>query len=252
MGFKEHFGREMKRLREAVGLTRRQLGEQVGYNHETIKSFETGHRTPTMQLAERLDEIFGTSGMFTELQKEAKQDGTPFGELKENEQRAISIREWEPGVIPGLLQTPRYAAALLNDPEDIAERMERQQIFEREKPPHVHVIIGEGVLYNEIGGPAVLREQLEHLIRPSAPWILQVMPDSAGSATGVDGPLILLEFDDEPPIAFLDSRGKGTVVDDAAQVQVYWKQWERLVSEAMSPTLSSEMIEAVIRELPEA
>lgn len=253
MGFKEHFGREMKRLREAAGLTRKQLGEQVGYNHETIKSFETGHRTPTVQLAGRLDEIFGTSGMFAELQKEAKQDGTPFGELRENEQRARAIRIWEMRAVPGLLQTPRYAKALLRDGAEVDARIERQGIFARDNPPHVHVIIGEGVLYMEFGGPSVLREQLAYLIRPDAPWTLQVMPDQAGSYTGSDGPLVLLDFPEgEAPIAFLDSRNRGTVVDDENQVSMYWQQWERMIAEALSPDLSREMIAAVIADLPEA
>lgn len=91
------------------------------------------------------------------------------------------------------------------------------------------------------------------MIQPDAPWILQVMPYNAGSVSGTDGPLILLEFEgDEPPIAFLDSRGRGTVDDDAARVAEYWKQWERLTADALSPDRSREMIEAVIAELPEA
>lgn len=252
MGFKAHFGQELRRLREADKLTRKELCALVGYQWETIRSVENGMRTPSAKLAVALDRVFGTRDMFTEMQKQAEQETTPFGELKENEQRAKSIRHWDMRVVPGLLQTPRYVGALLGKPEDVDERMMRQQIFGREDPPHVHIIIGEGVLHNEIGGKKILREQLEHLIRPDAPWILQVMPNSAGSATGTDGPLILLEFDGEPPIAFLDSRGRGTVVDDADQVAEYWKQWERMTAEALSPDRSREMIAAVIAKLPEA
>lgn len=190
--------------------------------------------------------------MFATLREEAEADTTPFGELRESEQRAIAIRIWDTPGIPGLLQTEQYASALLSAPEDIAERMERQQIFTRDNPPHIHVIISEGALYNEIGGSAVLCAQLEHLIRPDAPWTLQVMPDSAGSATSLDGPLTLLEFDgEEPPIAFLASRNGGTVADDQRQVSEYYRQWERLISEALSPGLSREMIAAVIRDLSE-
>jgi len=242
----------MRRLRESAGLTREQLAEQTGYKAASIKAFEYCNRTPTPALASSLDRFFDTKGLFAGVQEEAEQETTTFGELKESEQRAVSIRDWELGYVPGLLQTPRYASALLENSEDVDERMERQRIFERDNPPRVHAIISEGILYNEIGGPAVLREQLEHLIRPDAPWTLQVMPDSAGSATGVDGPLILLEFEgDEPAIAFLYSRGGGTVVDDATQVSEYWRQWECLTSDALSPTLSREMIRAVIAELPE-
>lgn len=252
MGFREHFSSEVRRLRDEHEMTTRDLAAQVGYSYDALKSFLTGHRTPTAKLATALDRVFNSPGMFATLQEEAEADTTPFGELRESEQRATVIRIWHTPVIPGLLQTEAYASALLSTPKDIAERMERQQIFTRDSPPHVHVIISEGSLYNEIGGPAVLREQLEHLIRPDAPWILQVLPDIAGSATAADGPLFLFEFDgDEPPIAYLESRSGGTVVDDKAKVSEYWRQWDCLTAEALPPGLSREMIAAVIRDLSE-
>lgn len=131
--------------------------------------------------------------------------------------------------------------------------MERQGIFDRDEPPHLHVIISEAALYLEVGGPAVLREQLEQLVHPDAPWILQVMPDMAGAHSGTGGPVILLEFGgDEAPIAFADSAEDGTVVDDSARVTRYQRKWERMTAEALSPSMSAEMIRCVIAELPEA
>ena len=252
MGFREHFSSEVRRLRDEHEMTTRELAAQVGYSYDALKSFLTGHRTPTATLATALDRVFNSPGMFATLRERAEADTTPFGELRESEQRATVIRIWSTPVVPGLLQTELYASALLSDPADVRERMERQQIFTRDNPPHVHVIICEGALYNEIGGSAVLCAQLEHLIRPDAPWTLQVMPDSIGSATAADGPFFLFEFDgEEPPIAYLDSRGGGTVADDQAKVSEYWRQWDRLASEALSPTLSREMIAAVIRDLSE-
>lgn len=253
MGMKAYFASEMRRVREEVGMTNKELAEIIGtYKEASLRVFENGHRTPTVGLAVGLDKAYGTHGMFVALQEQAEQDSSSFGDLKENEQRASAIRMWEPLMVPGLLQTPRYASAMLADPEDVDERIERQQIFSRENPPHVHVIIGEGALYAEVGGSAVLREQLEHLIRPDASWTLQVMPDRAGKHSGLDGPLMLLEFpEDEAPIAFLDSRNGGTVVDDSAQVSGHWRVWERMTAEAMSPDLSRDMIWAVIQELPE-
>lgn len=135
--------------------------------------------------------------------------------------------------------------------KDVVTRLERQGIFTREEPPDVRVIISEGVLFVEVGGLAVLRRQLEWLIRPDAPWTVQIMPDSAGAHSGIGGPLTLLEFEDEDPVAFLDTMDAGTVVDDQIRVAGKFKTWERMTGEALSPDLSREMIAAVIADLPE-
>lgn len=236
MGFREHFTNEVRRLRDKHDMTTREVADKVGYSYDALKSFLIGYRTPTAKLAVKLDELFDTDGMFAALQAEARQDASSFGELRESEQRATAIRIWDMR-IPGLLQTPAHASALLRKPELVEERIERQGIFAREESPSVHVVISEGALYQEFGGPAVLREQLLHLIREDAPWTLQVMPDQWASPTGVDGPLTLLEFEgDEPSIAFVDARNGGTVVDESKQVAEYWRQWDRLTSESASPS----------------
>lgn len=251
MGMKAFFASEMRRVREEKNMSIKELAEITRYKEASLRVFENAHRTPTVALAVGLDKAFGTPGTFVAMQSEAEQDSSSFGELKESEQRATAIRIWDMR-IPGLLQVKRYASAMLANLEDVEERIERQGIFNREDPPHVHIIIGEDALYAEVGGTSVLREQLEHLIRPDAPWILQVMPDMAGAHTGMDGPLTLLEFEgDEPAIAYLDSRHGGTVADDADQVSGYWRDWERLTAEAMPPSLSHDMIWAVIQDLPE-
>lgn len=251
MSARNIFGSQMRRLREQAGFTRNQLAELTPYKAASIKSFEQGHRTPTVALAVALEKAFDTKGLFTAVQEEAEQETTPFGDLKYHEQRAAAIRIWDMRAVPGLLQTEEYAAAILRNREDVATRLERQGIFTREEPPDVRVIISEGVLYLEIGGPAVLKRQLEWLIRPDAPWIVQIMPDMAGAHGGVSGPLTLLEFDDEDPVAFLDTPEAGIVVDDQIRVAARFKKWERMTGEALSPDLSHEMIRAVIADLPE-
>lgn len=245
------FGAEMRRLRESAGLSREQLADRTAYKSATIKAVEYGHRTPTPALAYDLDRAFDTKGLFAAIQVEAEQETTPFGELREGEQRATSIRIWDPRVVPGLLQNAEYARAILGKPELVDERIERQGVFNHDEPPEVRVIICESVLHQQIGGRGVLRRQLEHLIREDAPWILQVMPQSVGVHDGLSGPLTLFEFADESPIAFVDARTGGTVVDDPERVAEQWKDWERMVGDALSPTASREMIARVIAELSE-
>lgn len=251
MSARNMFVSQMRRLREQAGFTRNQLAVMTPYKAESIKSFEQGHRTPTVALAAALDKVFDTKDLFRAMQEEAEQETTPFGELKYHEQRAAAIRIWDMRAVPGLLQTEEYAIAVLGNDEDVATRLERQGIFAREEPPDIRVIIAEGVLYVEVGGLAVLRRQLEWLIRPDAPWTIQIMPDMAGAHSGIGGPLTLLEFDDEDPVAFLDTPDAGTVVDDQNRVAGKFKMWEEMTGEALSPDLSHEMIRAVIADLPE-
>lgn len=253
MGMKSFFASEMRRVREEKGLSIRDLAEIIGtYKEASLRVYENGYRTPTIALAIGLDKAFGTPGTFVALQREAELDGTPFGDLEESEQRASSIRMWDSGVIPGLLQNAEYAGVILRDQELLDGRIERQKIFTRDEPPMVRAIICESLLYQEIGGLGVLRRQLEYLIRDDAHWTIQVMPQSVGVHDGLSGPFMLLEFPDgEPPVAFLDSRNGGTIVDDQDQVAAHWRDWECMTSDALSPALSREMIEAVIADLPE-
>lgn len=251
MSARSVFGTEMRRLRMEAGMTRAQLAEQTPYKAETIKSFESGHRTPTLAIAVALDRVFDTKGLFTAMQREIEQETTPFGELREIEPRATVIRIWDLRVIPGLLQTEEYATAILKDPEAVGRRMQRQEIFTREEPPRMSVIICERVLYQEIGGLGVLRRQLEHLIRPDAPWTLQVMPQMTGWHIGLEGPLMLLEFEAEDPVGFVDGTIDGSVVDAPSRLADLRARWDGLTAEAMSPDMSREMIEAIIAELPE-
>lgn len=116
MGFREHFSSEVRRLRDEHEMTTRELAAHVGYSYDALKSFLTGHRTPTAKLATGLDRVFNSPGMFATLREEAEADTTPFGELRESEQRAIAIRIWDTPGIPGLLQgasrsAPRPAAS---------------------------------------------------------------------------------------------------------------------------------------------
>lgn len=251
MSARSVFGAEMRRLREEAGMTREQLAVKTGYKAASIKAFEYGNRTPTPAIATDLDRIFDTKGMFAAIQREAEQETTAFGELRDYEQRATVIRIWDLRVIPGLLQTEEYARVILKDSELIDERIERQGIFAREDPPRVSVIINEGVLYQEIGGPGVLRRQLEYLIRPDAPWTLQIMPQMFGWNIGLEGPFMLLELEDEDAVGFVDGTLDGSVVDGKEKVAGLRSRWDRLTAAAMSPDASREMIEEIIAELPE-
>ena len=112
-------------------------------------------------------------------------------------------------------------------------------------------MICESCLYHIVGSPEITRAQLIHLVRPGAPWMLQVMPFMEGSHRGTNGPLMILTFADDGPIAFVDSARGGTLVDDPAQVSALATYWAAISASALSPSMSVELISQVIADMPE-
>jgi transcriptional regulator with XRE-family HTH domain len=146
------------------------------------------------------------------------------------EESASIIRQFDPILIPGLLQTEEYTRALLRDafgvsPERIDKQVEirtaRQEILEREDPPQTFFIVNESAIRQQVGGSSVMRRQLQHLEDLSArPGVtIQVLPFSLGAHPGMLGSFILLEFPDpgDDNVLFLESRVDVVTRDDPEQ-----------------------------------
>ena len=142
----DFFGAEVRRWRTSAGLSQEQLGQRIGYSAALVGKVETGDRTPSLDFAEGCDRALPTAdGLFGRLYELARHwdGGYPswFAEWVEAERRAITLRTWQPLLVPGLLQTPDYARALflawhVADSDDqvdqlVDARIERQAIFRR-------------------------------------------------------------------------------------------------------------------------
>ena len=155
------------------------------------------------------------------------------------------------------LQTPGYARAVLgnrigrtsDDVEEIvAARMERQAILDRAKPPELWVAIEEAALRRPVGGPAVMHEQLNHLLhaaqRPSV--VLQVVPASVAVHPGQAGNgFVIADFPDAPPVAYQDTQVGGQVIEDADDIAILLSTWDTLRAEALPRTASLDLIKEV-------
>jgi hypothetical protein len=151
---------------------------------------ENGKRPPTERIAVACDEVFpGRRGWFLEYYEELRTWAPPgFRDWSEYEEKAVSLRDWYPGIVTGLLQTEDYARAQLRTypgatPEVVATRlaarMERQKrVLYRDDPPQVWFIVDEMAAYRRVGSPAIMAEQLGHLLEvASMPNVtVQVMP----------------------------------------------------------------------------
>src|SRR5580704_18353722 len=171
------FAEEMIAMRNQRGWTQEELAAQMLVSTSTIANIESGYRSPTSAQATKADEVFGTPGTFQ--RHERRMRGIPFSvgfrPFQPHEAAARLLKTFEHSLMPGLFQTRAYAQAITETyPETTSEvakervdgRMERQASLFREDPPplRVHAIIDEQVLYRNVGGAAVMAEQIDHLV----------------------------------------------------------------------------------------
>ena len=117
------------------------------------------------------------------------------------EAEASLARNYEPSMVPGLVQTRDYARAvvvassLAIPPEEVdrrvAVRMKRQERLYEENPLTLRALIDEAALHRPAGKPKIMRGQLEHLIEAAdLPNVsLRVLPYDAGLYPAVGYPV---------------------------------------------------------------
>ena len=170
------FGAEVRRARMPAALTLADLAATVPCDASTVSRIEAGTLSPGQRFAAACDEAFPQmDGWFTRFYHDSRTWAGPhppwFRNWVETERRATVIRWWEPLLIPGLLQTPDYARAVLGwGPDDggdlderVAARLDRRRIFDRDSPPEAWILLGEPVLSYGVGSADVMRKQIDHL-----------------------------------------------------------------------------------------
>jgi len=188
------------------------------------------------------------------------------------EAAASHLREYEESLIPGLLQTKEYALAIfqLDRPTMIEEererlvavRLQRQSLLTRRlpKPPRVEVILSEAVLRRTVGGPEVMANQLDHLLRVAElPNVsLRVLPLAAGPHPGaIAGSFVILDFPPgnggrslpEPSVVYSESLTGAIYLDKPNELAAYEDVWNGLTALAPDERQSKNLINALIREV---
>ncbi|MEU7482687.1 helix-turn-helix transcriptional regulator [Streptomyces sp. NPDC042319] len=253
----EFFGAELKRRREAAGFTQQELGSRVFVSGGYIGQFEQAFRKPQVDVAERIDEALETGGFFARLCEKLIHHPSVihyFAPVAELEQHATKICEYDPMVVPGLLQMPGYTRALVVaatplKPDEFVEemvsvRMDRSHIFKRATTPAYWVILHEAALRIPVGGPDTMADQLDHVARfaHERRIVVQVIPYAAGPPAAVR-PLRLMEFEDAPPTAYTEGQFSGELLDDPATVTRSREVYDHLRALALSPDASLHLID---------
>ncbi|MEV4256147.1 helix-turn-helix transcriptional regulator [Spirillospora sp. NPDC049652] len=260
------FGRVMRSHREAAGLSRPQLAEELGCGTTWIEKLETGRKPPSEATADDCDFRFGTSRtrtfwtMWDEIKREGKHVAVPpgFEKYSAAEETATGIRMFAARLVPGLLQTEEYARAVLglSEPLDslddrVAARMKRQEIFAREVPPRLRVVLDETVLRRPVGGPKVMRQQLEWLVHLSTTRRdinIHVLPFTAVTAGSNDGSFVMLTLPGGEELGYHEGPEISQVIEDPAVVAEYSVRWDLVMGEAMPSTQAHKYILSVAED----
>ncbi|MFG2087001.1 MULTISPECIES: helix-turn-helix domain-containing protein [unclassified Spirillospora] len=255
------FGTELRRKREEAGLTGKELADALGCTPQWISTMESGRKV-SKQSAEDLDTYFKTGDYFRRhwklINEVELQTSLPpgFAEYAEREKKASSVRVFSALLVNGLFQNDQYARSILSDDiaadveELVAQRMERQALLLRDPPPFVCFTLDETVLRRMVGGPEVTKGQLEFLLelgeRPNI--MVNVVPQDVGYHAGLGGSFTILSFDGSD-VAYSESAGVGTLIQQHDKVAGFALRWEMLRGHALPVVESRAMIRTVLENL---
>ncbi|MFE0641520.1 helix-turn-helix domain-containing protein [Streptomyces sp. NPDC058877] len=254
------FGAVVQALREHAGLSREEFGVRIGYSKHTVASVEQGRRMADRDFVERAEPVLGNTGALRKAAPHlSRQAGLAswFRQWARLEAHAVTLWTYECRVIPGLLQTERYARAVtesvppVKDEEQVAKqvaaRLERQQLFERRPPIAFSFIIEQALIERGTGGPDVTRELLDSLLKRALQFNveLQIMPRYQPDHAGFDGPLMLLESPDNKWFSYAEGQRGGMLISDPKEVSIMLQRYAKLRSQA----LTSEDSRSLLKQL---
>jgi transcriptional regulator with XRE-family HTH domain len=265
---RRELGALLRKLRTEKGLTVEQAAEQLMFSMSKLSRMETGHGAPSRRDIRDLCALYEVTDeaerkRMLNLAAEGRQAGwwqsydlNQFADYVGLEADAVSVKNYQSILIPGLLQTPDYARAVNEavipqpDPERLEEqtevRLRRQERLTQDPPLRFGVILDEAALHRVIGGPAVMEAQLRHLVELSQlPNVtLQVIPFSAGAHPAMDSTFIILEFADAVPgLVYVEGLVGWVYMKRSRDVDRYMRVFERLCDVALPPCESIEHIE---------
>jgi len=270
-------GAHLRRLREAQGVSREEAGWEIRASESKISRMELGRVSFKERDIEDLLTLYDVTDEEerARLLELARQANTPgwwhrYGDVLPSwfhsylglEAAASMIRTYEVQFIPGLLQSSEYARAVVllqhsgARPEEIDRRvnlrMTRQKILTREEPAQLWAVVDEAALTRPMGGPKVMRGQIETLFELiEMPNVrVQIIPFEAGGHAAAGGAFTILRFADPelPDVVYVEQLTSALYLDKADDVDTYAAAMERLCIEARPPAETPEFLERALRK----
>jgi transcriptional regulator with XRE-family HTH domain len=261
---------ELRRLRDAATLTGEEAAGRLGWSPSKISRIETGTTAPGPADLRRLLDLYEVSGTqrgrLELLGQSAGQRGwwdaysdtlgPEYTALIALEAEAESVRWYSPMLVPGLLQTERYAREVISSglliapPGEVERRvqvqMTRQRVLAGDNPAQLSVVLDEAAVLRMVGGAGIMREQLAHLAKmASQPTVtVQVLPLSAGPHPATTGEFTILAFPEliAPDVVYLENMTSDLYVEREGEVYRYGMAFDRLRELALTPEKSAQLI----------
>jgi transcriptional regulator with XRE-family HTH domain len=270
-------GARLRKLREAAGVSREEAGYAIRGSDSKISRLELGRTGCKLRDVSDLLDLYQVGGderaTLLAMADSANApgwwqqygDAIPawFAPYLGLEHAAEVIRCYEVQFVPGLLQTPGYAKAVLqieagessglDIDQQVSVRIRRQQILHQSGPPRLWVVVDEAALRRPIGGACVMRAQLQHLIEMArASHIsIQVAPFSGGSRAVADGPVTMLRFPEAelPDVVYLEQHTTAVYLNKPAERLYYRNLLNRLATEALPSADTEAILGQILTEL---
>ncbi|WP_024802359.1 helix-turn-helix transcriptional regulator [Nocardia sp. BMG51109] len=281
---RRQLGRYLRNGREECGLTLQQAAALINRSASTLQRIEKGMVANLREEdLEALCKIYEFDEHQTAAMKVLAAQGnilnwwSEYGDLIPGnfdfyvglEAAAHSVATYQSELIPGLLQIPAYASALIHAvyPDELPEehqrrvrlRMRRQiRITRKAQPIYLDVVLRESAVRGLVGGPRVMAAQLKHLAdigtRPNVN--VRVLPFCAGLPLGVAvGPFVLLEFgndakgeENEPPVVYVEQFAGDLYLEKGGVVQRYHRAYESIRNQALDEVASRNMLRQLAKE----
>jgi transcriptional regulator with XRE-family HTH domain len=277
---RRRLGLALRTLRQRAGLNLPDAVERLGLSGPSaLSKIENGkQRVPSSALdkyfqaydvtdEQRIQEIRRLAAMASSPRstnlfnqyRDAVRD--PFADYLELEELAVHADWYAVQLVPGLLQTPAYAHAVVEGSGKwrtarevrtfVELRMKRQHVLRRENPLSMWCVLDEAVLRREMGGPRVMAEQLRHLLAMSEelPGVeLQVLPFNAGVHAGIDGAFTVFRFDAGDPLAVVEPLTTSLYLEEDVHVGRYDVAFNHLRAGALDIPSSRDFLQDLIKE----
>jgi transcriptional regulator with XRE-family HTH domain len=274
---RRRLAQDLRQSRLAAGLTCEEAAGKLECSASKISRMETGKVLIAPRDVRDLTRLYGLppdrQDQLVQLARDSRAKGwweayadavgPHYASYLGLESAAAQIRSYEVGMLPVLLHTGTYAEAAITAgmsgrPDTVGEQLiemgtERRSVLSQPDPPRLWSVVDEAAIRRQVGGPNVMREQLEHVIMlAAAPNVtFQVMPFSAGAHPSMGRPFVLLSFPDpdDDDVAFLQDTVNAVCIENRASTSRYRQFFDHLTAMALGPDESAALVAAALRKL---
>ncbi|MEU0739288.1 helix-turn-helix transcriptional regulator [Streptomyces sp. NPDC006134] len=277
---RRRFGSLMRSLRRSAGLSLEEAAERLGLSGKpALSKIENGKQRVSGLGLTAFFSVYGVESEETRAKVRAMAAQAASGKrtnLLHEYREAVQTDGFEDflylegmairseallTMIPGLLQTEAYATSIVersqvwSSKREVARfvelRLARQAVLSREDPLDLHCILDESALRRVVGGPKVMKEQLEYLLTvmdERSNVVVQVLPFEAGAHAAIDGPFQLLEFEVGSPIVVVETKTTSVYFEEDGDVDRYRSALDSLRTQALDAQASRRYIQELTKD----